>query len=192
MTQIKDEIPGISTYLFEANRFRDPWEFEGWKDSYQNALVMAGLSSTLTPHDLIHLYQEICIERDNKTDEYTIQDLKKKNNLLEKKISELDSLLIGSQTENYRLNQSYHEMKHIIETQKTDIKKIQDDLIKYGTHTNDCNYIDAISVGRIGSKDKEINLCDCEFTKKKIDILGIEVKNEKPKEIIQDDSGDLE
>jgi vacuolar-type H+-ATPase subunit I/STV1 len=199
---VKDQIPGITTFLYEANRFRKPWEFEGYEEQvakadakFREELVLAGLPSTFTREDLLHQYRYLAQKWESKDQSYKLEELKQENleymTLVSKKTEEINTLQKSIYSEKNERSKYFGETI----TKEKEINELKTAMIKFGSHTTDCNYVDAVHVGRVNKKDTEHSLCDCGFSKLKHSILGIipeEKKNEQAQEPLQDDSGDLE
>lgn len=164
------------------------------EDSFKEKLVLAGLPSTVLPEDLIHLYQEALYAKENTDQSYEIANLTTLNKkasdsiqILKKQASDLQSELHVARSA--KMNAELETLK-----QNKTIEQLEHYIVMYGGHTLHCNYVDAVAVGKVGPKTKELDLCDCGFTKIKRAALKIteEKVDEQKAEPIQDDSGDLE
>lgn len=154
-------------------------QFDSLSD-YQQNLILAGLSPNITIEELSKTYLKLILDNQEKDQSAQIFHWKQ---IYERTLSiskEYEKKYLEMEKQVYKSNSTIHSLQSTVINQKLDITNLQDNFIKHSNHTNDCNYIDAIEVGRIGPKDLETDLCSCGFSKIKQEILGL-LKKEEPK-----------
>ena len=154
-------------------------------NQYEQALVLAGLPSNLPPEHLVHLYQEAKVASFLKDQSFEIEERKTKNALQLKELEGYKTKVQELYLKIKELEQTIAATKLHTHAAETKLNTYKDKVLLYGQHTKDCNYIDMVESGKITSKTKEIEVCDCGFTSTKQIITGI--VPEEPKILVQEE-----
>lgn len=157
----KDEIPGITSWLYEANRPREPHEYRDYWKWMQKAKFKAeqlGIKS-LDPVDLIdHL-----VALDDEIQRMT-HFLEKEEKGREELIKEIDTLRTDLVEVKNQHNFQIAQKKEL----ETKFKNLDNKkvfliglLAKYANHASDCAWMEWLESGRIDKNVTEANTCSC-------------------------------
>ena len=144
----KDEPIGMSSYMYEEHRFRKPEEFpNAWR--HPQTEIHADKKGKVA--DLEEEVSDLSYDLDlTKSHLISVQETLKHQRVELKKTNEV-------------LREKEESMNSAIKVGKIAVDGIKELLVlmkKFGGHTNDCEYIDALTVGRV-KKSMEKDLCSC-------------------------------
>lgn len=140
---------------------------------FEEGLVLVGLPSNLTPLDLLHRYQGLNIEKFKADQNYAIEEYKMHNTILKQQEEEVRNIRRSLQDRVNELTTELNQERISSASSAIVSHNLKNHILQYGQHTKDCNYVDMIETGKVGAKVKEVDLCDCGFTKLKQQIVGI-------------------
>jgi len=151
---LKDEIPGITGFLYEANRLREPHEYTNYWKWIQKTEMKAkelGLSS-IDPIDLVNHIEHLQADLNREEERFDIY---------EDKIAQIEHELNQQKklVEQYKLDMESQtcELTGI----KNERDRIRIAMINYGDHTAECAWMEWVVSGRMDRNVKEENTCDC-------------------------------
>ena len=174
---VKDEIPGMTGFLYEANRFREDHEYTNywkWKRFAEEKAAKHGI----TDLKLDNLVSEIVRLK---------QKLEESGNsyaYLEDQYTDLDKEHDDLKHEHKQLKDEMHQVQPQINHLETQLVLWMDATMDFGEHLEDCGWIELIQSGRVVG-GKEEDYCSCGWYKKRMDLKrDPRFINSRPKEVI--------
>ena len=158
-----DEIPGISTFIYRENRLRKPHEYVGYEE-HENNLNKLATELNISPHEVIDYLTSKIETYKQLADEAEFQRADKQNtiNQLSKQITEYRTCVNNQRYDIDTLRKS-------VAKQEDKLDKLDESILKYGTHTIECNWTDMVSNGRVHGEEDE--MCDCGWMELKEETL---------------------
>lgn len=164
---IRDEIPGLSSFLYEANRYRKPHEYVGYAEKLakiEGKLRESGVNVNMEdPADvaerILSLYEENRQNQEYAEDFY--DQIEKLRN--EKELAQAQLMNIRKQME---------EANKVLKDFENRRIEALFFMLQYGDHRPDCGYIEVLNSGR-GLDIDEKEECTCGW----IDIRGKILEN---------------
>lgn len=135
-----DEIPGITSFIYRLNRYREPHEYSqspDWKNPY---FEIKELEKKLTS-------AKKYIEKDKEKHEEKVIDL---NVQLENANRDIAKLQYDLTAEGMRADRYAGYNQKIIKF-----------LVDHGAHADSCFWAELCASGRVEEQDKESDLCSC-------------------------------
>ncbi len=158
----KDIIPGTSSFLYEANRFREDYEYIGYWKIVREARIRAeeGEIKDLSLFGLIDQITKAStlLEEGNKSYRFLEEQwelLDKRHRFLEHDCSKLKSKLEIQQPQIVHLEEQ--------------LTLWMDVTMDYGEHLDDCGWMEILNSARVVNA-KEEEYCTCEWYKKRMDL----------------------
>lgn len=171
----KDEIPGFTSYLYEANRYREPHEYVNywkWENKATERLKRLNIPLDANTDELLDRIQALQykLEESDMTPE-----LRRLNNDIIQLKGELDT----TRKTTAELNETVKKLKlektvtdNELAEKKATLNTTREQLIKYGGHHGDCNIVDALESGRVLDKS-ESDACTCGWVGSKLQSLVV-------------------
>ena len=173
--QPQDEIPGITSFLYEANRFREPHEFLNhwkWEHKSTERLKHYGFAQDAQAEDLLDRIQKL--EHDLQQADMT-PELRRLNSNIEQIKKELDGTRVELKNTNDNLSNTklnYKEKEELLAREKASSSTLRIELVKYGGHHSDCNIVDALESGRMLDRTEK-EACTCGWVDTKLQALQV-------------------
>lgn len=153
-----DEIPGYTAFIYRLNRYRKPEEFAGyWKIEQQRYKEVAALmkANDLDPNwsteDLISILVEL-----NKK----VIDLESREDTWRKDIQDAHDVRYQLQTKVDEINRQMKSIEDANLKEVTAKTAALKQVLKFGSHEQDCGYTEAAACGRI-MRGQEEKVCNC-------------------------------
>lgn len=154
-----DEIPGITTFLQKEHRFRRPEEFIHHRGPDLSMLERTMGTQEMSRHEIIKLLSSA---------ERKKEEVLSKLQILEGDNIDLQIQINYSKKRHKKENDEFLREVEENKTHKSTIKfitverdKYKENLAKFGDHTIECKYLEAMCVGRKLSSQAEKQLCNC-------------------------------
>lgn len=174
---VKDEIPGITGYLYEANRFREEHEYRDhwkWKRRVELKAEQHGIKD-LSLENLVDLVIRLRNQMEEGSQSYSS---------LEDQWCKLEEQHKQLERTHKKLSDEHSQVKPTITHLEQQLKIWQDATMDYGEHHDDCGWIELIQSGRVVDS-KEEDYCTCGWYKKRMDLKkDPRYRLSRPKEVI--------